>query len=110
MQSEGSRFVSPNCVIVSSRGPALGHCVHARSALWEPGEITNVSAEVLTGSFAAVMGRPVGPSVLRAAGDDAPTHCPSATGSHRALRASLAVPSGNRGKRWCKPGINNPNQ
>ena len=44
MQSEGSRFISPNCVIVSSRGPALGHCVHARSASREPGQITNVSA------------------------------------------------------------------
>ena len=44
MQSEGSRFVSPNCVILSSRGPALGHCVHARSASREPGQITNVSA------------------------------------------------------------------
>ena len=44
MQSDGSRFTSPNCVIVSSRGPALGHCVHARSASREPGQITNVSA------------------------------------------------------------------
>ena len=40
----GSSFASPNRLTVSSSGPALGHCVHARSASRKPGEITNVSA------------------------------------------------------------------